>query len=407
MTTTRSVAPRTLKLAPEGIIKIGQRVRALLHEGKDVVHLGIGDPGFDSPPEAVAALIESIQRGNTHYTDSKGTLELRTAVSDYFNRTRPGCNAVPQHVLVGPGAKPLIFSTMMALLSQGDEVIIPSPGFPSFAACGEYAGATCVLCPLREERGFRMDPDDVGRLITPRTKMLVLNSPHNPTGAVLTKDDIHRFAALAVANNLFVLSDEIYSQTVFDGCEHHSICTRPGMRDRTILIDGTIKQLAMTGWRVGFALFPPHLIDALDALHGNLWSCMPQFTQDGATAALRSGQAHIDRIHKAYTWRRQHVVAAVQQMRLVKNVTIPGGAFYIVFSLVPALHKRTEWLCSELLERFLVCVTPGTCFGPYGEGIVRISYCCGAEARLQEGLQRLAKGLAQIERELLNPKARL
>ena len=407
----RGVAPRSQHLQKEGMIAIGHQARQLAAQGKDVVLLSVGDPMFESPPQAVEAACHALRTGRTHYCDSHGTLSLRNAAAAYLSEIRqsPGLIIDPNLILVGPGAKPLIFSTMMALLAEGDEAIYPNPGFPSFEQCIQYAGAVAVPCPLREERDFRMDPADVRSLITPRTKLLVLNSPHNPTGAVLTKQDVQEMAQIAVEHDLYVLSDEIYSRNVYPGSTFHSILLEDGMLERTIVLDGPIKSLAMTGWRVGFALFPAHLEDYLYTLHMNLWSCLPEFTQEGAAVALLEGKLKTEEMNAEYLWRRDMIVDRVSRMPLVKKCTTPAGAFYVFFSVLNHLIKvsaetdvstppqgLTSRICEKILDQQLVTVVPGSCFGKFGEGCIRIAYCSGSRERLEEGLRRLEAGLQDI-----------
>jgi aspartate aminotransferase len=399
----RDLAPRTGLLAKEGMIAIGQKARELTAQGKDVVLLSVGDPMFESPAQAIEAAVNGLQTNKTHYCDSHGTLELRKAGAAYLSEVRPGLSADPSSILAGPGAKPLIFTTMMALLSEGDEAIYPNPGFPSFEQCIRYAGATPVACPLREERQFRMDPEDVRSRITSRTKLLVLNSPHNPTGAVLTREDVEMMASLCREHDLYVLSDEIYSRNVYPGATFYSIVSEPGMLERTIVLDGPIKSLAMTGWRVGLALYPPHLTDALYTLHMNLWSCLPEFTQAGAAVALLNAEENTAKMNAEYLWRRDMIVDEVSKMRLVRKCTKPNGAFYVFFSVdvgaipgQPSVAGATRRMCEKILDTQLVTVAPGTAFGEGGEGCIRISFCSGTRERLAEGLRRLALGLQDI-----------
>jgi aspartate/methionine/tyrosine aminotransferase len=373
------------RLGTETAFEVLAKARALEAKGRDVVHLEIGEPDFDTPPAIVAAGVAALERGETHYTPSAGVVELREAIAAYL-RERRGVRADPGQVIVTPGAKPIMFYALLALLDEGDEAIYPDPGFPIYSSMIDFAGARGVPLPLREENGFQPDLDELRRLANTRTKVLILNSPNNPTGGVLSREAIREIARLARERDIWVLADEIYGELVYEG-EHHSIAIEDGMADRTIVLDGFSKTFAMTGWRLGYGVFPRALVEPVTKLVTNSVSCTATFVQRAGTVALASRPPEVDRMVAEFRRRRD---AVVKGLNAVPGITcrIPQGAFY-VFPNVRALGLRSS---AEVADRLLneagVATLAGTCFGAAGEGYLRLSYA--------NSLPNLEKAVARI-----------
>ena len=359
------------RLGTETAFEVLAKARALEAKGRDIVHLEIGEPDFDTPPSIVAAGVAALERGETHYTQSAGVMELREAIALYLKERR-GVPADPGQVIVTPGAKPIMFYALLALLDDGDEAIYPDPGFPIYSSMIDFAGARGVPLGLREENGFRPDLDELRRLVNPRTKLIVLNSPNNPTGGVLSPDAIREIARVAREHDLWILADEIYGELVYDG-EHHSIALEDGMADRTILLDGFSKTFAMTGWRLGYGVFPRPLVEPVTKLVTNSVSCTATFVQRAGTAALSSRPPEVDRMIAEFRRRRD---AVVKGLNGIPGITCraPQGAFY-VFPNVRGLglSSSTE-VADRLLNEAGVATLAGTCFGAAGEGYLRLSY---------------------------------
>jgi aspartate/methionine/tyrosine aminotransferase len=373
------------RLGTETAFEVLARARALEAKGRDIVHLEIGEPDFETPPSIVAAGVAALERGETHYTQSAGVVELREAIAQYLKERR-GVRADPAQVVVTPGAKPIMFYTLLALLDEGDEAIYPDPGFPIYSSMIDFAGARGVPLALREENGFQPDLDELRGLVNPRTKVLVLNSPNNPTGGVLSRDAIRDIAAIAREHDLWVLADEIYGELVYDG-EHRSIAVEEGMAERTILLDGFSKTFAMTGWRLGYGVFPRQLVDPVTKLVTNSVSCTATFVQRAGTVALSSRPPEVDRMIAEFRRRRD---AIVKGLNAVPGITCraPQGAFY-VFPNVRGLGLRSS---NEVADRLLneagVATLAGTCFGAAGEGYLRLSYA-NSLANLDKAVSRI------------------
>ena len=382
----RPLSARMSRLGTETAFEVLARARALEAKGRDIVHLEIGEPDFDTPPAIVAAGVAALERGETHYTPSAGVIELREAIARYVNERR-GVRADPDQVIVTPGAKPIMFYALLALLEQGDEAIYPDPGFPIYSSMIDFAGARGVPLALREENEFQPDLDELRSIVNPRTKVLVLNSPNNPTGGVLSRSAIREFAALARERDLWVLADEIYGELVYDG-EHHSIAAEEGMAERTILLDGFSKTFAMTGWRLGYGIFPRALVEPVAKLVTNSVSCTATFVQRAGTVALSSRPPEVDRMIAEFRRRRD---ALVKGLNTVPGITCrtPQGAFY-VFPNIRGLGLRSS---TEVADRLLteagVATLTGTCFGAAGEGYLRLSYA-NSLANLDRAVARIA-----------------
>ena len=380
------------RLGTETAFEVLARARALEATGRDIVHLEIGEPDFATPPAIVAAGVAALERGETHYTPSAGVPELREAIAEYL-RTRRGVVADPADVIVTPGAKPIMFYALLALLDAGDEAIYPDPGFPIYSSMIEFAGARGVPLPLREANDFQPDLDELRRLVGPRTKVLVLNSPHNPTGGVLSPEAIREIARIARERDLWVLTDEIYGELVYDG-SHRSIALEDGMGERTILLDGFSKTFAMTGWRLGFGLFPRPLVEPIAKLVTNSVSCTATFVQRAGTVALASRPPEVDRMVAEFRRRRDLVVKGLKGIPGVTCRT-PHGAFY-AFPNIRGLGLATSVeVADRLLSEAGVAVLAGTCFGAAGEGYLRLSYANSFPA-LEKALSRIADWASRV-----------
>jgi aspartate/methionine/tyrosine aminotransferase len=388
------LAERMSRIGTETAFEAAARGRALEATGRHVIHLEIGEPDFDTPQHIKDAATRGLlEEGMTHYTAAEGIAPLRQAIADDVRRWK-GIEATADQVVVTPGAKPIMFFAMLALINEGDEVIYPNPGFPIYESMTEYVGGVAVAAPLREEREFRMDVEEVASLVTPRTRMIVINSPHNPTGSILTGDDIRAIAEIAVRHDLVVLADEIYGRLQYEG-EPLSIATLPGMAERTITLDGFSKTYAMTGWRLGYGVVPAWLAPAYSRLVINSVSCTNAFAQAGAIAALTGPQDAADAMRAEFIARRQLMVEGLNAISGVSCV-MPHGAFY-VFPNVSAFGRTSADIATHLLYDAGVCALAGTAFGRHGEGYLRFSYANSRE-NLQAALERIGDSLAKLER---------
>jgi aspartate/methionine/tyrosine aminotransferase len=363
------------RLGTESAFEVLAKAKALEASGREIVHLEIGEPDFDTPAHVAAAAQQALDKGHTHYVPAPGIPELRTAVADFLERTGR-LTTTPDRVLITPGAKPIMFFTIMALCEEGDEVLYPDPGFPMYASITAFAGAKPVPVPLREENGFVIDPEELASLVTPRTKLLILNSPHNPCGSASTPEQLEAIAEIAIRHDLVVLSDEVYWALRYDG-DHHSVLDVDGMAERTILLDGWSKTFAMTGWRLGFGVFPQPLIEPVTRLVINSVSCTSAFSQHAAIAALEGPWDDVDTMLDAFRERREVIVSGLNAVPGVSCVE-PGGAFY-AFPNITELGQSASTLADRLLEEAGVACLPGTAFGAYGEGHLRFSYANSVE----------------------------
>src|SRR6266508_3036372 len=363
------------RLGTESAFEVLAKAKALERSGREIVHLEIGEPDFGTPAHIVAAAQAALDKGHTHYVPAPGIPELRTAVADFLERTGR-LTTTPDRVLITPGAKPIMFFTILALCEEGDEVLYPDPGFPMYASITAFAGATPVPVPLREENGFAVDPDELASLVTDRTNLLILNSPHNPCGSVSSAAQLEAVARTAMEHDLVVLSDEVYWALTYDGT-HHSVLALDGMADRTVLLDGWSKTFAMTGWRLGFGVLPPALVEPVTRLVINSVSCTSAFSQHAAIAALEGPWDDVERMAAAFRERRDVIVSGLGAVPGVSCVE-PGGAFY-AFPNVRELGMSAAALSGRMLENAGVACLPGTAFGVYGEGYLRFSYANSVE----------------------------
>ncbi len=383
-------ASRLRGIGTEGAFEVLARARALEAQGRSVIHLEIGEPDFPTPANITEAGIRALHAGETHYTPAPGILELRQAIAEYVSRTR-GVAVNPAQVIVGPGAKPVLYWTLLSLLEPGDEVVYPDPSYPLYESIAAFIGARPVGVRLREEDGFAITPEAVERALTPRTRMIILNSPHNPTGGMLPRASVRAIAELAAARGLWVLSDEIYSRIHY-GAGHHSIYAEPGIADHCILLDGYSKTYAMTGWRLGYGVMPLGLAEAEQRLIINTVSCTATFTQWAGIEALRGDQQAVDAMVAEFRRRRDHCHAELNRMPGI-TCRLPEGAFYLFPNI-----SRTGFSSRELQEKLLdeagVALLSGTAFGAGGEGYLRISIANSLE-NLSEGLRRIRRWIEQ------------
>lgn len=383
------LAARMNNILVEGAFAVLVKARALEAQGKSIIHLEIGEPDFDTPKHVIEACKTALDQGWTHYGPTQGLPELRQSIANYISRTR-GITAGPEHVCVVPGGKPIIFFPMLALLDQGDEVIYPNPGFPMYESMIHVAGAKPVPIPLVESRGFSFDLDVFRKSLTDRTKMVVLNSPQNPTGGIIPAEDIRAIADLIRDRDLVVLSDEIYSRLVF-GEQPLSIASLPGMQEKTIILDGFSKTYAMTGWRLGYGVMPTWLVDAVNKLMVNSNSCTASMTQRAGIAALDGPQDEADAMVAEFRRRRDAFVGGLNQLPGFR-CALPEGAFY-AFPNVTGTGIPSKVLAERLLNEAGVACLDGTAFGAYGDGYLRFSYANSME-NLMEALDRIRKFLA-------------
>ena len=381
------------RLGTETAFEVLVRAKALEAKGKDIVHLEIGEPDFDTPRNIVDAGANALQTGWTHYGPSAGLPELRSAVATYLNTSR-GTSYAPENIVITPGGKPIIFFVILALLEAGDEAIYPNPGFPIYESMINFTGATAVPSPIREENDFALDVEELAGLITPRTKLLIINSPGNPTSGVLSAAEIGRIAQLAVDNDLIVLSDEIYSEIIYEG-EHVSISTFPGMAERTIILDGFSKTYAMTGWRLGYGAMPPELVAAVNKLMVNSNSCTAVATQRAGVEALTGPQDDVRAMVAAFRQRRDIMVTGLNKIDGITCLN-PKGAFY-VFPNITGTGKTSREFADRLLEEFGVAALAGASFGSHGEGFLRLSYA-NSEENLRKALDRIGAAADEARR---------
>ena len=384
------LAERMSRLGTETAFEVLNRARALERQGKDIIHLEIGEPDFDTPQNVIEAGVEAMRAGWTHYGPSAGYPELRQAIAGEVGRSR-GVEVAPEEVVVVPGGKPIIFFSILALIDEGDEVIYPNPGFPIYESMISYVGGRAVPVRLREEKDFTLDADELSHLISDRTKLIILNSPQNPTGGILTKRDIEQIAAAIGDRNIFVLSDEIYSRLIFEG-RHHSIISEPGFKDRTILLDGFSKSYAMTGWRMGYGVMRADLAMQIARLMTNSNSCTASFTQVAGIEALRGDQGSVALMRLEFQRRRDMFVAGLNRIKGF-SCRMPKGAFY-VFPNVTATGWQSKRLADALLEEAGVACLSGTSFGEFGEGYLRFSVANSME-NLQRALDRIEQWMSR------------
>lgn len=383
---------RVSRLESEGAFVVLAKAKAMERQGKSIIHLQIGEPDFDTPANITEAAIKALRSGQTHYAPSGGIPEAREAGAQYISKTR-GIKVTPEMTIVMPGAKPFLFCALIALINEGDEVIVPNPGYPTYRSIVKFVGAKPVPVRLREENDFRFKIDEFRSLITPRTKMVILNSPCNPTGGVLTWEDLEAIYDVAKKNDLWILSDEIYSRMVYEG-EFKSIASVPGAMERTICIDGMSKTYAMTGWRLGFAAMPEQLAKYFFTLAINNFSSTATFAQWGMVEALNGPQDAVDKMVAEFRRRREVITDGLNAIEGIKCHK-PEGAFY-VFPNITGTGLKSQQFADMMLEEAGVACLSGTAFGEYGEGYIRFSYANSIE-NIKEALSRIKRVLAGVK----------
>ena len=378
------LAARMDRIGTETAFEAAARARALEATGRSVIHLEIGEPDFDTPANIREAAKRALDQGATHYTPTVGIPELRAAIAADAS-ARKGFAVTPDRVVVTPGGKPVMFFAILALIGEGDEVIYPDPGFPIYESMASYVGGKAVPCPIRQENGFRLDPAELASLVTPRTRLIIINSPANPTGGVSTREDIEQIAAVAREHELVVLADEIYGRILYEG-EHVSIASLPGMAERTIVLDGFSKTYAMTGWRLGYGIVPEPLITPFSRLLVNSVSCTNAATQWAGVEALTGPQDSVDAMVAEFRVRRDLIVDGLNSIPGV-TCLLPAGAFY-AFPDISGTGLTGAEMTEKLLYEGGVSVLAGTAFGNVGKNHLRISYA-NSRANLEEAIRRM------------------
>ncbi len=384
-------ADRVLNLEPEGAYYMLARAQALEASGREIIHLEIGQPDFPTFDNIVQAGMQAIQQGHTRYTASAGMPVLRQAIARDASQ-RLGIPITPQQVVVGPGAKPALFFPTLALVRPGEEVIYPDPGFPTYAAMIEVAGGVPVPVPLSEEDDFSFDLEAFERALSTRTRMVILNSPSNPTGGVMPLSALEQIAAAAQQGDFWVLSDEIYSRLVFEA-PAPSIASLPGMQERTIVCDGFSKTYAMTGWRLGYGVMPEALAERVELLLTHSVGCTAGFTQVAGLQALNGDQGQVTLVVNEYRKRRDILVAGLNAIPGISCRT-PQGAFY-VFPNIKAFGRSSDWLADYILEEAGVALLPGTSFGKFGEGYLRLCFANTIE-NIEKALEKIRFALVKL-----------
>ena len=387
-----SLARRMQRIGTEGAYDVLNQARALEAQGRTIIHCEIGEPDFPTPPYIQDAAMQALRDGYTHYATPQGIPLLREAVAEHISQTR-GVPVDPAQVLVTPGAKPVMYYLLTALLEPGDEVVLPDPAFPIYASLVNFLDARPVPVRLREENDFRFDVDEFEAALTPKTRLAIFNSPHNPTGAVLPKSDVERLARILVNRNITVLSDEIYCRILFEGT-HHSLYSEPGMAERTVLLDGFSKAYAMTGWRLGYGVMPQHLARTLGKVLINSVSCTATFTQVAGAAALRGDQSAVVAMTEEFRRRRDFLSDRLNQIPGF-HCRRPAGAFYL-FPNIRETGMRAVELQERLLQEVGVACLPGTAFGAGGEGYLRFS--------VANSIENLARAADQIHTWVLQQR---
>ena len=381
------LAARQALLGTETAFETLAKAKELERQGKSIIHLEIGEPDFDTPEHIRDAAKQALDDGFTHYGASAGQIELREAIAKHQTE-RQGYDVSADSVIVTPGGKPVMFFTIMALVEQGVEVIYPNPGFPIYESMINYMGGIAVPMQLNEESGYNADIDNLRSLITPRTKLIIINSPNNPCGSVIPESDLEKIAEMAVENDLVVLADEIYKDMYYGDQEHVSITQFPGMRERTVILDGFSKSYAMTGWRLGYGVFPDFLVEPVTRLMTNSVSCTSVFSQMAAIAALEGPQDSVAAMMEEFTKRRDLVVEGLNSLPGI-TCPVPKGAFY-AFPNIRATGMSSQEFANKALYEAGVALLAGTAFGAFGDGYIRISFA-NSQENLLEAIERLRK----------------
>jgi aspartate aminotransferase len=379
------LADRLKNLGTETAFVVFSKAKELEAQGKEMIHLEIGEPDYDTPINIIESAIEALRNHWTHYNPSAGLPALRQVVAEEINRTR-GIKIGPENVVITPGGKPIIMFSILALVNVGEEVIYPNPGYPIYESAINFLGAKAVPIKMREENQFRLDVDELVSLITPKTRMIIINSPQNPTGSVLTKDDLKAIADIALERDIYILADEIYSQIMYEGV-HESISSFPGMTERTIILEGFSKTYAMTGWRVGYGVMPKDLAVQVAKLETNFNSCTTTFVQVAGIEALKGDQSAVGRMVKKFKERRDIFCDGLNRIEGFKCHR-PAGAFYL-FPNISKFGLKSAEMEQRLMQEAGIAALSGTSFGVFGEGFIRFSYA-SSTANIKKALIKLA-----------------
>lgn len=386
------LASRMSRLGTETAFEVLAKARALEAQGKHIVHLEIGEPDFDTPQNIKNAAKKALDDGYTHYCPSAGLPELRDVIAQMVTKSH-GINYKRENVVITPGAKPIMWYVILALCDVGDEVIYPNPGFPIYESVINFTGATPIPLKLREDRNFVFDIEDFKSKITSKTKLVILNSPQNPTGGVLEKEDILEIAKIAKQHDFMILTDEVYCKMLYDGVKFYSIASDPELQDRIIILDGFSKTYAMTGWRMGYGVMPEELATLVAKLETNSDSCTCVFNQVACIEALTGPQNEVTIMVNEFEKRRNTIVDGLNTIPGIKCLK-PKGAFY-AFPNITETGKDSNWLSNYLLNEAGVAALSGTCFGQYGEGYLRFSYA-NSIANLELALERIDKAIRKL-----------
>ena len=378
------LSSRQSRLGTETAFETLAKAKKLEAQGKNIVHLEIGEPDFDSPSYVIDAAKDALDQGFTHYGPSAGQPELRNAIAIHQGEFN-GYSISPENVIVTPGGKPVMFFSLLALIEEGDEVIYPNPGFPIYESMINYSGGKPIPMKLEESKDFNANIDDLRKLVTDKTKMMIINSPNNPCGSVTTKDDLEQIAEIAIENNIIVLSDEIYKDMYYEG-EHYSITKFDGMKERTIILDGFSKSYAMTGWRLGYGIFPDFLVEDITKLMTNSVSCTSVFSQMAAIAALEGSREFTINMMEKFKIRRDIIVNGLNSIEGISCRT-PLGAFY-AFPNISGTGMSSSNFADIALNEYGVALLSGTAFGEYGDNYIRISFA-NSEENLVKAIDRL------------------
>lgn len=381
-------ARRMEKLGIVASFEVLAKAKELEKQGKDIIHLEIGEPDFNTPENIKKAGIKAIEDNYTHYSAAAGFSELRGKVAEYTSKTR-GIDISPEEVIITSGAKPIMYYGITLFAQKGDEILYPNPGYPVYESIIRFCGAKTIAIPLLGKNKFKIDPKVFKNLITSRTKMIVLNTPSNPTGTILSRKELEMIAEVAIKNDLIVLSDEIYSRIIYEG-EFQSIASIPGMKERTIILDGLSKTYAMTGWRLGWGIMNKNIANMMSRLNGNITSCASTISQQAAIQALDGDTSSTDIMLSKFRDRRDFIIKGLNKIPGFK-ASKPSGAFY-AFPNIEKTKMRSVALANYLLDKAGVALLPGTGFGKYGEGYLRISYANSKE-NLQKALDRIKKAM--------------
>lgn len=386
------LAERMSKLGSETAFEMLAKAKALEAQGREIVHLEIGEPDFSTPSNVIKKGMEAMQAGMTKYTPSAGIIEARQVIADYVGNKR-GYTVDPDEVVMTAGGKPIMFYSILAVVNPGDEVIYPNPGFPIYESVIKFSGGVPVPIPLREENEFRMDVEELKTLITDKTKMIIINSPQNPTGGMLTKEDLEEIAGILADRDIVILSDEIYENVVYEG-KAFSITSMPGMKEKTIILNGFSKTYAMTGWRAGYGVMPKEFAEHITKLVTNSTSCLAGFTQLACIEALTGPQVEVKNRIEQFRIRRDKIVEGLNSIQGIKCCK-PRGAFY-VFPNIKEFGKSSEEMAEYLLHEAGVATLGGHSFGIYGEGYLRISYANSLE-NIEKAVARIGEALSNLQ----------